>query len=371
MPRRVLPFHSLPPWLLRRLVPSVLLWLLVASDAACRPGPAAPPVPTASAVPGNAPTRTANPTATAATTAPAPTALSTAASPIRMAFSPSTDTAKVLLHGGQVARLLEGQTRLKFQISVPISYAALVEALNANQVDVAWLTAASYVYARNRYGVDLLLTTTRNGSKTYPFALQARAGSPITSVLDLKGKDFAFVDRLSTSGNLYPRAYMLKNGLDPDRDLRVTYLGSHDNVVIAVYNGQVDAGATYGEFKGVPDAREAVKKLLPDVMEKVRPFYTSDAIIPNDTVSARKGLPADLKKKVQEGLTAIAKTEEGLKELKALYNIDGLVVGDPKDYDPIEAAARSANIDLGESFVPSLPAATAIPALRTPTANAP
>lgn len=283
-----------------------------------------------------------------------------------MAFVPSTDSAKVLASGDKIGQLLEKETGLKFQVSVPTSYAAVVEAMNAGQVDVAWLAPLSYVVANNRYGIELLLTTTRNGSKVYPFSFIIAANSPIKDIADLKGKKIAFADELSASGNLYPRAFLLQNGIDPDKDMTVLYSGAHDKSVIALLNGQVDVAAVFGEYKGTPDARNNVKSTVPDVYEKTKVLLNSadkNFLIPNDTVSVRKGLPADAKKKVSDGLIAISKTEDGIKELKALYNIDGLVPGDPKDYEPIQKAADAAKIDIGRAIAP--------PPTRPPASPAP
>ena len=282
-----------------------------------------------------------------------------------MAFVPSTDSAKVLASGDKIGQLLEKETGLKIQVSVPTSYAAVVEAMNAGQIDVAWLAPLSYVVAANRYGIELLLTTTRNGSKVYPFSFIIAANSPIKDIADLKGKKIAFADELSASGNLYPRAFLLQNGVDPDKDMTVLYSGAHDKSVIALLNGQVDVAAVFGEFKGTPDARNNVKSTVPDVYEKTKVLLNSgdkNFLIPNDTVSVRKGLPADIKKKVADGLIALSKTEDGIKELKALYNIDGLVPGDPKDYEPIQKAAEAAKIDIGRAIAPPPTRAPASPA---------
>ncbi|MFN8473206.1 MAG: phosphate/phosphite/phosphonate ABC transporter substrate-binding protein [Anaerolineae bacterium] len=332
-----------------------------AAPAAQATAPAAAPkateAPKAVAQPTTAPAAAApttaaaaKPAATTAAAAPAAGDLGSAANPIKMAFVPSSDAQKLATSLEKVGQMLEQQTGLKFKTSVPTSFAATVEAMNANQIDVGWLNTLSYVVGNNRYGTDLLLTTTRNGSKVYPFSIIVPKDSPIKTVQDLKGKKIAGADPLSTSGNLYPRAYLMQQGVIPDKDVQWVYSGGHDKSIIALVNGQVDAAVTFGEFKGTPDARDRAKASVPDVYDKTRVLLNSadvNFLIPNDTVSVRKGLPADIRKKISDGLLAIAKTEDGIKELKALADIDGLVVGDPKDYAPITDAAKAANIDIG------------------------
>ncbi|MFN8498345.1 MAG: phosphate/phosphite/phosphonate ABC transporter substrate-binding protein [Anaerolineae bacterium] len=352
----------------------LMLLVLTLVAAQCGGQPQAPAAPAAQATaPAAAPKATDAPKAAQPTTAPAaaapkatdapkaaqPTAaaaapaagdLGTAANPIKMAFVPSSDAQKLATSLDKVGQMLEKETGLKFKTSVPTSYAATVEAMNAGQIDIGWLNPLSYVVGANRYGLDLLLTTTRNGSKVYPFSIIVAKDSPIKTVQDLKGKKIASADPLSTSGNLYPRAYLTQQGVLPDKDVQFVYSGGHDKSVIALTNGQVDAAAVFGEFKGTPDARDRAKASVPDVYDKTRVLLNSADVpflIPNDTVSARKGLPADIRKKISDGLIAISKTEDGVKELKALADIDGLVVGEPKDYQPINDAAKAANIDIG------------------------
>src|SRR6185503_20071592 len=74
----------------------------------------------------------------------------------------------------------------------------------------------------------------------------ANTTSGIKSLADLKGKTFCFVDPNSTSGYIVPRIVLKANGIDPDTDFKATQnAGSHNNVAIAVYKGDCDAGVTF------------------------------------------------------------------------------------------------------------------------------
>ncbi|TMI80802.1 MAG: phosphate/phosphite/phosphonate ABC transporter substrate-binding protein, partial [Bacillati bacterium ANGP1] len=125
-----------------------------------------------------------------------------------------------------------------------------------------------------------------------------------------------------TSGYLFPLAGLKKAGYDPQKFFGQTvFAGSHNNVVLAVYQGRVDAGAVY------EDARGSVQKTLPDVMQKVKVVWRSDPI-PNDTVSLREGLPAAVKDRVTKALLRFSEQPAGLESLKALHEIEALA-----DYD--------------------------------------
>ena len=260
-------------------------------------------------------------------------ALGSADRPLHMMFVPSGE-AQVILQGGEdIARLLKKFTGLHFKTSIATSYAAVIEAMGAGKVDIGWLATFAYVLAREKYDVDLLLIVVRFGSPFYRGQIVVRADSGITTLEDLQGKRFAYVDPVSTSGHLYPKTLLMAKGLDPDRLFaHAVFAGSHNAVILSIMKGEVDAGATYD------DARAAIAKDFPEVYDQVRVIaYTKE--IPNDTVTARKNLDPELKKRIKEGLQYLAKTPEGSRLLKRLYGISGLMDFDAF-FDPVRQARR-------------------------------
>ena len=258
--------------------------------------------------------------------------------PIRMMFVPSGE-AQIILEGGEeIATRLQKITGLHFKTSIATSYAAVIEAMGAGKVDIGWLATLSYVLAKQKYDVDLLLIVVRFGSPFYRGQIITHVDSGIKTLADLKGKKFAFVEPASTSGHLYPKMLLLSKGLNPDHLFaQARFAGSHNAVILSVLKREVDAGATYD------DARAAVAKTYPEVFSKLRVIaYTQD--IPNDTVSARKDLDPALKQKIKTGLMHLAKTPDGSKVLKRVYGISGLMDFDAF-FDPVREAGRL--LDLG------------------------
>jgi phosphonate transport system substrate-binding protein len=283
-------------------------------------------------------------------------ALGTKDNPIKMAFVPSADSQKVLSSGEPLGQLLEKETGYSFKVSVPTSYAAVVEAMGASNVDVGWLATFAYVLARDKFGAEVILATVRQGSKSYTGQILVHADSGISNIEQLRGKTFAFVDPSSASGYLYPNALFKQKISDYSDSFfgERIFAGGHDKVVIAVYNKQVDGGATFGDsvIGGPPtDARTVVRNTIPDVMEKVKTIAITDPI-PNDTVSVRKGLAPDMLTKLREGLLNVAQTDDGKKALKDLYQIDGLAPAMDADYNPVRDAARVLNLNLEQELAP-------------------
>ena len=267
--------------------------------------------------------------------------------PIRMAVVPSVEQQKLAASGERLGRLLQKETGYTFRVSVPTSYAAVVESMGAKQVDVGWLSPFPYVLAHRKYDVQVILKSVRGGSASYNGLIIARTDSSIDSIDDLRGKRFAYVDAISTSGCIYPKIMLIKKGYDPDRFFGRTVLaGSHDAVVAAVYKGQVDAGAIYGG--PVSDARERMLRAIPDILKKTKVVARTEPI-PNDTVSVRDGLPPEALKRIRNGLLAISKSEEGRKTVLSLYGIDSLIEAKDSDYDSVRHAIQALDIDIKEA----------------------
>jgi phosphonate transport system substrate-binding protein len=86
-----------------------------------------------------------------------------------------------------------------------------------------------------------------------------------------------------------------------------------------------------------------VAETLPDVKDKVSVLMVSDPI-PNDNVSAVSGLSEATRQKVQEGLLAIAQTEEGKAALQTLYGIEVLQPVEDSFYDDFRATLAAAGV---------------------------
>jgi len=244
-----------------------------------------------------------------------------------MAFVPSLDAERVLASGTLVARMLEVATGYKITATVPTSYAATIEALCAGRVHIAWFAPTSYVLANARCGAEVGLIAVRFDRPYYGAQLLVRSDLGAKSVADLKGKRFAIVDPASTSGYIWPMVYIKRKGFDPFTFFsQVVQTGGHDKVVIALYQGSADAGSTFGDTFG-SDARDRVVRQFPDTKQKVAILeYVGPPTIPyipNDTISFRKEVPAEVKQKITWAMFKIAETAPGREAVDALYQHQG------------------------------------------------
>ena len=270
------------------------------------------------------------------------TVLGTEENPIIWSFVPSGEMERVASGAQQVADLLYEKTGLYIKTNVATEYAGVVEAMCSDppEAHIASLPTFAYVLAADKGCAEAVLVSVRFGSPTYNGQLIVRADSGISSVADLRGKTFARPDPLSTSGWIIPMLTLRAAGINPETDLKeVVDAGSHDSVVAAVYNGDVDAGACY------VDARTRLEGEKPDVMEKVIVIAVSEDI-PNDGVQFSASMPQDLRDKIVKALLEIAATEEGKAALDVAYQWQALEEHDDSFYDPFRQVLQASGLDV-------------------------
>jgi phosphonate transport system substrate-binding protein len=204
------------------------------------------------------------------------------------------------------------------------------------------LNTFNYIVAHERGCADVGLVSLRFGTAFYAGQVITRPDTGITSVADLAGKTFCRPDPTSTSGWIIPSIAMRAEGIDPEVDLlEIVDAGGHDGVVIAVINGDCDAGSTF------VDARTNVEEEFPDVMEQVIVIAES-APIPNDTISFHPDMDPAVTEALIAALLSLNDTEEGLADLAAVYSWSGLEATDDTFYDGFRQQLEAAGMCVGD-----------------------
>jgi len=220
---------------------------------------------------------------------------------------------------------------------VPVSdYAAVVEGLAANRVDLAWLGGFTFVQTRLKTGNAIPLVQREQDEK---FTSKFITADPaVKSLQDLKGKTFAFGSVSSTSGSLMPRYFMLKDNIKPEEFFsRVAYSGAHDATAAWVQSGKVDAGVLNAS---VWDKLVAAGKVDTD---KVRVFATTPTYYDyNWTV--RGTLDPALTAKIKKAFLALDPAKPEHKAILDLQAASRYVETKPENYQGIEEAARAAGL---------------------------
>lgn len=221
---------------------------------------------------------------------------------------------------------------------VPVTdYAAAVEALVNGKVDLAWFGGFTFVQANIRSKGNVEPIIQRAEDESFKSVFITTADSGIQSLDDLKGKTFAFGSPSSTSGHLMPRSFLLKAGIQPDKDMRVAFSGAHDATAFSVAGGKVAAGAL-----NIAVWNKLVETGKVDT-KNVKVFYTTPPYYDyNWTV--RKDLDPQVKKSLREAFLALDGSTEQGKEILSLQRASRFVPTEAGNYADIESAAKSAGL---------------------------
>lgn len=161
-------------------------------------------------------------------------------------LTPFTDPQKIRDKFGPLLAEVARRMGRKSRLFVSPDYESLGKMLATGIVDLGWFSPLAYVDAAEKYPLRPLAIPCVKGRPSYQGLVIANKQSGVGALEQLKGKRFAFVDPKSGSGYLYPRLLLQEKGFDPDHFFgEILFLGSHDKVIQAVFEGNVDGGATY------------------------------------------------------------------------------------------------------------------------------
>lgn len=203
------------------------------------------------------------------------------------------------------------ETSAKITIVTARSYDDMVRYFAEGLVDFGTISPAPYVAVqRLNPGVKLLVTElswdqthTRRVDSYQGMIVTLRTRDDIKTLDDLRRKRIGFVSEESTSGFVFPSAYLKSVGIDYKKDfLSYAFLGSHPRVTDALVAGSIDAAATW-DF----NLNQAVSK-HGDVFKVI-----FQGAIPNLLIATHPSLPDTAREAIKAALLNVDdKVLEGL-----------------------------------------------------------
>lgn len=262
--------------------------------------------------------------------------LSQAADTLKVSAIPDEAPTELLRKFKPLGAYLEKQLGMKVEFVPVADYAAVVESLAADRLDMAWLGGFTFVQTRLKTGNAIPLVQREQDEK---FTSKFISADPaVKSLQDLKGKTFAFGSVSSTSGSLMPRYFMQKDGIVPEQYFsRVAYSGAHDATVAWVQAGKVDGGVLNASvWQKLVDAGKVDTNKV-KVFATTPPYYDY-----NWTV--RGTLDPALAEKIKQAFLALDPANPEHKAILDLQAASRFIPTKPENYVGIEEAARSAGL---------------------------
>lgn len=163
---------------------------------------------------------------------------------VRIAVRGSEDDPAMARRWSVYKEYLGKATGLPVKLYESSDYNGTIQALSSGQVDMATIAGGGYANVDAQVGklvAPILTVRQAEGDMGYYSALLVKAESPVKSLADMKGRSLGYVDFNSTSGYLFPRYQMRKEGVEPDTFFgKTTFAGGHTQAVMALQNGQFD-----------------------------------------------------------------------------------------------------------------------------------
>ena len=219
-----------------------------------------------------------------------------------------------------LTKYLSNKTGLTVDFRASPNLNTAVEDLGSNITQIAYLTPAAYLEAREKYAAIPLVNPLNKGKSTFTLMIAVQKDSPIKTMSDLRGKKFAFGDK---KAKLQP-AVVETAGIKLEEFSSYDYLNHYDNIAKAVLNGDFDAGI----LKDTVAEKFAAQGL--------RVIHTSPPL-PSYVFAVNKNLPPKTVAKLKSAMLALKDdTEENRAILAALeQGYNGFEVADDKDFDEI------------------------------------
>ncbi|MES9851310.1 MAG: phosphate/phosphite/phosphonate ABC transporter substrate-binding protein [Candidatus Thiodiazotropha sp. L084R] len=223
---------------------------------------------------------------------------------------------------------------------VPLDFDAVFPAIEKKEVDFFLVNSSMFVTAQVKFGANAVATmvNSRQGKALKSFGgvmLTYVDRDDINSTADIKGKNFMAVKESSFGGWQMAYKELLDQGIDPNKDFAsLQFGGKHDNVVLAVQNGEVDAGTvrtdTLESMASAGDIDMSEFKIISAKTHSEFPFVVSTALYPEWPFAKISNTPDEVATRVAEVLLGMKSDSKAAKSAK--------IVGwtAPLDYTEVE-----------------------------------
>jgi len=250
--------------------------------------------------------------------------------PIRFGLGPSLPAAQLVREYQPLLTHLSAALGRPVVAVVGANYDVAIQQTVDGTVDLAYLTPAAYVLARQRRPeLKLLLSDVRSGLDFYTALLVVRVDDHLEGVEDLRGRRIVYVDRESTSGYVYPMRFLARLGLTPSSFSAQYFSGNHRRSIEMLLKHEADVAAISSSLLwGARDEGMDVSQLV---------VLARAGVIPQHAVCSTGRLPVEVEERLVEALLAITSlTEEGRRLLPRGLRLNGWRRAVPSEYDDVE-----------------------------------
>ncbi len=226
-----------------------------------------------------------------------------------------------------LARYLSKKTGHSIEIVIASDFGQYEKQLKSGSIAIGYENPYIYALVSESHEAIAMAVKGKNRDK-FRGIIIARAETGLSTLKDLRGKTISIVGYTSAGGYLSQKLSLMNAGIRVKTDMNITEAinNKQENVILAVYTGEVDAG-----FIRESALHQADKYIATSQVKVV----SQCAWLPNWAFSVKKTLPGQFKKDIQTALLNLESNHNVMKTLK----IDSFRSAVDEDYDTVRQAA--------------------------------
>lgn len=233
--------------------------------------------------------------------------------------------------------------KFKFQVELSIlsRYGNIIERFKDLDIDAAFLGSFTGALAISQLGVEpIARPVNTDNTSTYCGYIFVRKDSGIQSAAAMQGKTFAFVDKATTAGYIFPLAWLKQNQVTNIDTYLASYsfMGSHDAAIESVLTGKIDIGSAKNTIF------EMVRQANPRIDKELTIIATSPRV-PSNGLCVRPDMAPATKERLRQELLDLHHSSQGQEILKAMGYLS-FTETSKEDYQPVFDLAEEAGITL-------------------------
>ena len=255
---------------------------------------------------------------------------------IRIGILPDQSGNRSVNKYARIFERIEKQTGIKVDVILPSSYQALVQAFENGGLDMTYFGGVTFLTAHKNSGAVPLVM--RDIDMVFRSYFLVRSAEIASGIKELQGKKLSFGSKLSTSGHLMPRYFMMQENLVPEVHFgEVLYSGAHDTTALWVRDGKADIGAVNADVIDRMYAEGAIRKSQVRILVTTPPY-------PDYVWAIQAYVPQDLKIMIRDVFTKLSPSDKEDREILLVAGAGQFVPASMKDFEQLQQVAEQLGV---------------------------
>jgi phosphonate transport system substrate-binding protein len=236
---------------------------------------------------------------------------------------------------------IEKKSGIGINFTILPRYGNIIESFERKNLDGAFWGSFTGAMAIKKLKIQPIARPVNlDGTSSYRGYIFVHKETRISSVEDMRHASIAFVDKATTAGYVFPRAYFKERGVTQMKTYFKEYYfaGSHDAAIYAVLNRDAEVGCAKNTIFDMLARQNA--RMNEDLV-----ILAKSADVPSNALGLRPDITSEIKARIKQVLLEMDSDAEGKVVLKK-FGVIGFIETTEKDYSPVFDLAGKASIDL-------------------------